>query len=83
MYEGEQVLNGKQILSGEAEGVFVGRLLRTKMSFKETKEGQLSVLALGFVNRSGELMRVNIVGKLALRENKQLKKGRVYCIRGL
>lgn len=65
------------------EGVFIGRLLRIKMTSKETKEGQLTVLILGMLDRIGELVRINMAGRTAIKEFKELKKKKCYYIKGL
>lgn len=49
------------------EGIFAGRLLRMKITNKETKDGQLSVLILGFVDRVGEFVRVTMAGRIAIK----------------
>lgn len=37
------------------------------MANKETKDGPMSVLYLGFVDREGDLVRVNMAGRLAMK----------------
>lgn len=54
-----------------------------KMAIKDTKDGPMSVLYLGFIDRVGELVRINMAGRLALKEEKQLKKGKCYYIKDL
>ena len=52
------------------DGYFVGRLLRIKMTTKETKDGAISVLFLGLIDRVGDLVRVNMAGRMAIKEAK-------------
>ena len=53
------------------------------MTSKETKEGQLTVLILGMLDRIGELVRINMAGRTAIKEFKELKKKKCYYIKGL
>lgn len=39
-----------------------------KMANKETKDGPMSVLYLGFIDRVGELVRINMAGRVAIKE---------------
>lgn len=41
------------------------------------------MLALGFLDSSGDMMRLNLLGKLAVKEEKELKIGKCYYIKGL
>ena len=38
-----------------------------KLANKDTKEGPMSVLYLSFIDRTGDLVRVNMAGRLALK----------------
>lgn len=62
-------MTAQEIIAGK-DGYFVGRLLRMKMAIKDTKDGPMSVLYLGFIDRVGELVRINMAGRLALKEEK-------------
>lgn len=65
------------------DGFFIGRLLRIKLVSKDTKEGIMSVLYLGFIDRAGEMVRINMAGRTAIKEAKELKKNKCYFIKGL
>lgn len=66
------------------DGFFIGRLMRMKQTFKQGKDStNLPMLTLGFIDSTGEILRLNLLGKLALREQKELKKGKCYYIKGL
>lgn len=65
------------------EGFFIGRLLRIKHGLKETKDGQMNLLYVGFLDFNGEMLRMNLVGKVAIKEEKLLRKGKCYYIKGL
>ncbi len=67
----------------ECDGFFIGRLVRLKMAMKETKDGPMTVLFLGFVDRNNEMVRINIAGRIALKEEKNMKKGKCYYIKGI
>ena len=41
------------------------------------------MLALGFLDSRGDMLRVNLLGKMAIREEKDLKMGKCYYIKGL
>lgn len=43
----------------------------------------MSFLYLGFIDGNGSMVRIHLAGRMALKESKELKKGRVYLIRGL
>jgi hypothetical protein len=43
----------------------------------------MSFLYLGLVDTNGDIVRINIAGRMAIKESKELKKGRCYFIRGL
>lgn len=64
-------------------GFFVGRLLRMKFGCKEAKDGIMSFLYLGFVDTNGDMVRINLAGRMAIKESKELKKGKCYFIKGL
>ena len=65
------------------EGFFVGRLLRMKPTLKENKGTSTQMLALGFLDSKGQMLRVNLLGKMAIKEEKELKIGKCYYIKGL
>jgi hypothetical protein len=65
------------------DGFFIGRLLRMKQTLKDGKEGSIPMLSLGFIDSAGEMMKLNLLGKMAIREEKELKKGRCYYLKGL
>jgi hypothetical protein len=50
------------------DGFFIGKLMRMKMTVKEGKDSSTNMLALGFVDLNGDLMKLNLLGKMALRE---------------
>jgi hypothetical protein len=64
-------------------GYFIGRLLRVKLSNKETKDGVISVLYLGFVDKENNLVRINMAGRMAIKKSKVLQKKKCYYIKGL
>jgi hypothetical protein len=70
------ITNGKQ-------GFFVGRLIRIKFGSKDAKDGPMSFLYLGFVDVNGDLVRIHLAGRIALKESRELKKGKVYFIKGI
>jgi hypothetical protein len=43
----------------------------------------MTVLLLGFVDKAGELVRINLAGRIAMREAKNLSKNRCYYVKGL
>ena len=43
----------------------------------------MSFLYLGFLDTNGDIVRVHLAGRIAIRESRQLKKGKVYYIKGL
>lgn len=49
------------------DGFFIGRLLRIKNTVKDGKEGSIPMLSLGFIDSAGDMMRLNLLGKMALR----------------
>lgn len=49
------------------DGFFIGRLLRMKQTYKDGKETTIPMLALGFIDSAGEMMRLNLLGKMAAR----------------
>lgn len=57
--------------------------MRMKMTVKEGKDSSTNMLALGFVDLNGDLMKLNLLGKMALREQRELKLGKCYYIKGL
>lgn len=70
------IMNGKQ-------GFFVGRLIRIRFGSKDAKDGPMSFLYLGFVDINGDLVRVHLAGRMALKESRELKKGKVYFVKGM
>lgn len=54
-----------------------------KPTLKENKGISTQMLALGFLDSAGEMLRLNLLGKLAVKEEKELKFGRCYYIKGL
>lgn len=54
-----------------------------KMTVKEGKDTSTNMLALGFLDLNGDLMKLNLLGKMGLREEKELKIGKCYYIKGL
>lgn len=54
------ILNNKQ-------GYFVGRLVRMKFGSKDAKDGPMSFLYLGLLDTTGELVRINIAGRTAIK----------------
>jgi RNA polymerase subunit RPABC4/transcription elongation factor Spt4 len=70
------IMNGKQ-------GFFVGRLIRIKFGSKDAKDGPMSFLYLGFVDINGDLVRVHLAGRMALKESRDLRKGKVYFVKGM
>lgn len=49
------------------QGNFIGRLLRIKFGQKETKDGPMSFLYLGLLDLNGDLVRINLAGRSALK----------------
>ena len=43
----------------------------------------MSVLYLGFIDRAGEMVRINMAGRTAIKEFKELRKHKCYYIKGL
>lgn len=41
------------------------------------------MLSLGFIDSAGEMLKLNLLGKMAVREEKELRKGRCYYLKGL
>lgn len=78
----DEPLTCRDIFNG-FEGFFIGRLLRMKPTVKESKGLVTQMLALGFLDSSGDMMRLNLLGKLAVKEEKELKIGKCYYIKGL
>ena len=64
-------------------GFFIGRLVRYKFGSKETKDGPMSFLYLGFLDINGDMVRVHLAGRIAIRESREMKRGKVYLIKGL
>lgn len=65
------------------QGFFIGRLVRYKFGSKEAKDGPMSFLYLGFLDLNGDIVRVHLAGRIAIRESRELKRGKVYFIKGL
>ena len=49
------------------QGYFVGRLVRMKFGSKDAKDGPMSFLYLGLLDTTGELVRINIAGRTAIK----------------
>jgi len=64
------------------DGYLIGRLIRFKNIVKDTKEGPMTVCYLGMLNKYNELVRVHLAGRMALNNEKILKKNKCYYIRG-
>jgi hypothetical protein len=62
----DEPLSFRDIMNG-CEGFFVGRLLRMKPTLKESKGSSTQMLALGFLDARGDMLRVNLLGKMALK----------------
>lgn len=60
-------LTVREVMNGY-DGFFIGRLLRIKKTQKDGKEGQIPMLTLGFLDISGDILRINMIGKMAMRE---------------
>jgi hypothetical protein len=56
--------------------------LRLKAAKKETKDGPMSVVYMGLADRQGDLIRLNLAGRIAMNNEKNLKKNKSYYIRG-
>ena len=69
------------IMEGK-DGYLIGRLIRFKNIVKDTKEGPMTVCYLGMLNKYNELVRVHLAGRMALNNEKILKKNKCYYIRG-
>ena len=78
----EEPLSLNDIMNNQ-QGYFIGRLVRVKYGSKEAKDGPMSFLYLGFVDISGELVRVHLAGRIAIREARELRKGKCYYVKGL
>ncbi len=50
------------------DGFFIGRLLRIKQTCKDGKDGSIPMLSLGFLDSAGDMLRLNLLGKMAVRE---------------
>jgi hypothetical protein len=48
-------------------GFFIGRLVRYKFGSKEAKDGPMSFLYLGFLDTNGDIVRVHLAGRIAIR----------------
>jgi hypothetical protein len=48
-------------------GFFIGRLVRMKFGYKDVKDGPMSFLYLGLLDRNGDLVRINLAGRLAIK----------------
>jgi hypothetical protein len=78
----DEPLTYRDVVNG-FDGFFIGRLVRIKHTFKDSKDGSLPMISLGFVDSKGEIMRLNLLGKMAVREEKGLEKGKCYYLKGL
>lgn len=65
-----------------SQGYFIGRLLRTRLTTKETKDGFITVFVMGLIDLEGQMLRANLVGKMAVKQHKELKKKKCYYLRG-
>ena len=43
----------------------------------------MTFLYLGFVDLNGDLVRVHLAGRTGIKQSRELKKGKVYYIKGL
>ena len=59
-------LTFRDIMNG-CDGFFVGRLLRMKPTLKESKGTSTQMLTLGFLDSKGDMLRINLLGKMAVR----------------
>ena len=78
----DEPLTYRDILNGYT-GFFMGRLLRMKATVKESKGMSTQMLVLGFIDSGGEMLRLNLLGKMAMKEEKELKLGKCYYIKGI
>jgi len=60
----------------------IGRLIRFKTTRKETKDGPMTVCYLGMLDKNDELIRIHLAGRLAMNNEKTLKKNKCYYVRG-
>lgn len=65
----DEPLTYREIMNGY-DGFFIGRLLRMKQTLKDGKQGSIPMLSLGFIDSAGEMMKLNLLGKMAVREQK-------------
>ncbi len=65
----DEPLTCRDVLNG-FDGFFIGKLMRMKQTIKEGKDNSTNMLALGFLDLNGELMKLNLLGKMAIREEK-------------
>jgi hypothetical protein len=49
------------------QGYFIGRLVRTKFGAKDGKAGPMNFLYLGFVDLNGDLVRINLAGRIGVK----------------
>jgi hypothetical protein len=49
------------------KGFFIGRLVRTKFGCKDAKDGPMSFLYLGFIDKNGDLVRIHLAGRVAIK----------------
>jgi hypothetical protein len=49
------------------QGFFIGRLVRMKFGCKDAKDGPMSFLYLGLLDTSGELVRIHLAGRMAIK----------------
>ena len=59
-------LTYREIMNGY-DGFFIGRLMRIKQTYKDGKETTIPMLALGFLDSAGEMLRFNLLCKMAAR----------------
>lgn len=56
-----------QDIMSNKPGFFIGRLVRYKFGSKEAKDGPMSFLYLGFLDVNGDIVRVHLAGRIAIR----------------
>lgn len=52
------------------QGYFTGRLVRMKFGCKEAKDGPMSFLYIGLIDSNGDIVRINLAGRNAIKESK-------------
>jgi hypothetical protein len=64
--KGDDPLTLNDIMNNKV-GFFIGRLVRYKFGSKEAKDGPMSFLYLGFLDTNGDIVRVHLAGRIAIR----------------